>query len=160
MLPIRLGKNGWAFFFPLASGRNRFRNTNVFGLCVLLRSRQSPIWPESAMPASVKALTAYPKLRYAPLMLGRNRSRFFVLPVILLLVLLVQVLPQFDSATAFCGNSEPLMVHSAIVASPLMMMLVSAVHSMPPNGRGSLHLLSTTVLSAAACEQPEYRLRC
>jgi|GEM_PF-5094587 hypothetical protein len=94
-------------------------------------------------------------------MVGSNRSRFVVLPSILLLVLLTQVVPQVDlPAMAFRRDLEPLTVSCGIAAYPLTMMLTSAVHSMPPDGRGSLHLLSTTVSSAAISEQPEYRLRC
>jgi hypothetical protein len=95
-------------------------------------------------------------------MVGRVRSRFFVLLGLLLCILLVQVLPEVDlPATAFCQNSEPLSIHAAIVASPLLVIFAFAVHSMPPYGRGSLHLLSLTVFSAAAnAAHPIPGLRC
>ena len=94
-------------------------------------------------------------------MVGRGRSHFAILLSILLLILLIQVLPQVDlPATAFCRNSEPLTVHAAIAASPLVLMFKSAVHSMPPDGRESLHVLFLTVSSATTRKQPEHGLRC
>lgn len=94
-------------------------------------------------------------------MVGRNSSRFVILLSVLLLILLVQILPQVDlPATAFRQNQEPISIHAAVVVSPLIVM-VSAVHSVPPYGRGILMVLLSAVFATAAIRTQElYELRC
>jgi hypothetical protein len=95
-------------------------------------------------------------------MVGRIHSRSVILLSVLLLILLVQILPQFDlPATAFRQNWEPISIQAAVVVSPLIVMVVSAVHSVPPYGMGILSLLlSVAFVMAANRAQVLYELRC
>lgn len=94
-------------------------------------------------------------------MVGRIRSGFAILPSVLLSILLVQILPQLDlPATAFRRNREPISTHAAVVVSPLIVM-VSAVHSVPPYGRGIFVApLSAVFVTAAIRAQKLDKLRC
>ncbi len=97
-------------------------------------------------------------------MVGRvlSRSGFVFLTGLLLLILLIQVLPQVDlPATAFRQNSEPLSMHGAMLSSPLVFISTSAAHRVFSSGKGDLFFLSSTVFfSATRWGQPDFRLRC
>ncbi len=95
-------------------------------------------------------------------MVGKGSSRFVFLLSMLLLILLIQILPQVDlPATAFRRNSEPLAIHATLVSSPLVLISTSAMHAVLPDLRGMLHSFSTSAcLASADFRQPVYQLRC
>src|SRR5579885_262313 len=67
-------------------------------------------------------------------MVGKGSSRFVFLLSMLLLILLIQILPQVDlPATAFRRNSEPLAIHVTLVSSPLVLISTSAMHAVLPD---------------------------